>query len=193
MALEQGHGPQVAQESRLCFFSFFFFFLLQHPLAHRHPRCDPNVSDPLLGLLLPRPPSSYLQLLSRRPPKTAIPPDALLRNLLYSCLGGLFRYLDTNLPEVRKCIDVGALNCLDWSTTSIDAAIKLLGNLLSNLSTSCIMIIDKFQFLDKPAIKPHFLAFVNLFGLHDQEAEASFKGDHKLLLTSAGLPSVLTQ
>ena len=73
----------------------------------------------------------------------------------------------------------------------MDTAITLLGNLLDNLPTSCIVIIDNSQFLDKPAVKPHLREFFNLFGRRPNRTYASFEGSHKLLLTSKGFPGVL--
>ncbi len=124
---------------------------------------------------------------------TDIAPEALLRNMVYSFLHTLLTYLDTHLPDVRQRIDASSFSSLDGSTSSIPTALMLLGNLLDNLPTSCVVIIDNAQFLDKDALKTDLLELFALFGRRPNRAFASFEGAHKLLLTTRGLAGVLAE
>ena len=120
-----------------------------------------------------------------------IPAKTLFVQMLYAFLDALLEYLkDSN--EVTNLIDAADFANLKGDFDTAAQAIVLLGKLLGNTPRICVCIIDNFERLDKPDLKPLLKDFLGLFQHAVDGAPAQEHGCHKLCLTTRGSTGLLS-
>ena len=122
-----------------------------------------------------------------------IPTRTTFTQMLYSFLDALLGSLQQS-KDAKQRIDASLFQALDGTFATAASAITLTGNLLDNLPTACVCVIDNFQRLDvvgDPQVKSLVKDFLGLFKVDAGRAGANYQGRHKLLLTTKGLTEML--